>query len=184
MQELDAITLKLAIKGDQKAYKKLYDHYAPFIWKVLFPMSNRDMMIARELTQNTFVKAFRAADSFRGDSAYSTWLYRIAYSTAMEHFRKTRSLPATGTDPDLLGSTERSDSFDNRELVAKILATLSADDRFLIIAREVDAVSFEDLAEITGAKAGALRTRLHRLKETIRNAFPVEEVTAAGGYHG
>lgn len=182
MQELDTHTLTRALKGDQRAFKLLYDHYAPFIWKVLYPMSNRDMTTARELAHDTFVKAFTSSRSFRGESAYSTWLYRIAYTTAIEFFRKQRKGNFT-IEPDLLAGTMLSDSFDNHQITEKILTSLTEDDRFLLVSREIDAISFEDLAVVTGKSSGALRTRLHRIKENIRNAFTMNEPVTAGVSH-
>lgn len=183
MQELDDITLKRVTRGDRRAFKKLYDHYAPFIWKVLFPMSNRDINTARELTQDTFVKAYKAAGSFKGNSAFSTWLYRIAYSAAMEYYRKIKTVPSGSIDPDLLSGNDSTETFDNKEIAARILTSLSTEDRFLIVSREINAVSFEELETVTGIKSGALRTRLHRLKESIRNAFPEEKAAVEGGVY-
>ena len=179
MQELDDITLKRALKGDHKAFKMLYNHYAPFLWKVLFPLSNRDMQLAQELTHDTFVKAYTSSAQFKGEAAYSTWLYRIAYTTALARFRKVRHT-APGIEPDLLAGELRSDTFDTRELAAQILSSLNGEDRFLLVSREIDALSFDDLAHITGKNAGALRTRLHRIKETIRNSFTRPEPVATG----
>jgi len=182
MLELDSITLKRALKGDHRAFKLLYDHYAPFIWKVLYPMSSRDMAIARELTHDTFVKAFTSSGSFRGESAYSTWLYRVAYTTAMEHFKKQRST-SVFLEPDLFAGTMQADEFDNRQIAEKILASLPDEDRFLLVSREVDAISFDDLAVVTGKNSGALRTRLHRIKENIRSTFVPHEPVTAGVCH-
>lgn len=174
MQELDAITTKRATKGDRHAFKKLYDLYAPFLWKILFPMSGRNMETARELMQDTFVRINDTLKQFKGNSALSTWLYRIAYTTAMMYYRKNRHsrqfTTITGREP----GPDRADTFDNKQIVHKILSQLSPDERFLLVAREVDGISFDELATITGDSSGALRTRIHRLKETVRSMFPQE----------
>lgn len=183
MQELDAITLKRASKGDHRAFKRLYDHYAPFIWKVLFPLANGDTTIAGELTQTTFVKVYRSAGGFRGGAAFSTWIYRIAYTTALQYLKRRHQTTLPAVDPDLLDGTEQADSYDNRELVSRILVTLTPEDRFLLVAREVDALSFDELSTITGKNAGALRTRLHRIKEGIRSSFHQEKSVAAGAHY-
>jgi RNA polymerase sigma-70 factor (ECF subfamily) len=174
MQELDAITLKRATKGDRHAFKSLYDHYAPFLWRVLFPLSERDMTTARDLLQDTFIRVNDTLRQFRGKSALSTWLYRVAYTTAMQHARKPGNRYRFHSYIDIQRGKERTDTFDNRQLAQKILDNLQPEDRFLLVAREVDGLSFDELAEITGQKAGALRTRLHRLKESVRAAYPEE----------
>ncbi|MBN1756976.1 MAG: RNA polymerase sigma factor [Chitinispirillaceae bacterium] len=179
MQELDDITLKKAARGDQKAFKSLYDLYAPFIWKVLFPISERDMTTARELLQDTFVKVYEALRQFKGESALSTWLYRIAYTTAMGHTRKRKNRFRFQPYDDTLVGSNRTDTYDDRQLARKVLDSLSTNERFLLIAREIDGISFDDLSLITGQKSGALRTRLHRLKESIRKSFPQEQLTVS-----
>ncbi|MBN1575582.1 MAG: sigma-70 family RNA polymerase sigma factor [Chitinispirillaceae bacterium] len=175
MQELDAITLKRAIKGDRHAFKKLYDLYAPFLWRVLFPMAGRDMETAQDLVQDTFIRVYRSLHQFRGESALSTWLYRIAYTTAMASARKPHNHYRFQSCTESVRATDRADVYNDRQLADRILADLSADDRFLLVAREIDDMPFEDLAAITGQNAGALRTRLHRLKETIRKSYPQEQ---------
>ncbi len=175
MQEIDDITLRKASRGDRKAFKSLYDHYAPFLWRVLFPMAGHDMTTARELLQDTFVKVFESLHQFKGQSALSTWLYRIAYTSAMAHGRRQQKQHRFQLYTDTLGGDDRSDRFDDRQIVRKVLNSLEHDDRFLLIAREVDGIPFEDLSLITGQKSGALRTRLHRLKEQIRQLFPQEQ---------
>lgn len=174
MQELDAITLKRAAKGDRHAFKSLYEHYAPFLWRVLYPLSGRDMMTARELLQDTFIHVNDTLKQFRGKSTLSTWLYRVAYTTAMQYLRKPEKRYRFHTYRDIQRGKERSDAFDNRQLVHTILGNLKLEDRFLLVAREVDGLSFDELAVITGNRPGALRTRLHRVKESVRAAFPNE----------
>ncbi|MBN1309300.1 MAG: sigma-70 family RNA polymerase sigma factor [Chitinispirillaceae bacterium] len=176
MQEIDAITVKRATKGDRRAFKALYDWYAPFLWRVLFPMAKRDMTTACDLVQETFIKVYCSLHQFKGESALSTWLYRIAYTTAMAYARKPRNRYWFQPCTDSIRATDHTDGYDNRQLADRILASLCADDRFLLVAREIDNIPFDDLAAITGQNAGALRTRLHRLKETIRKSYPQEQL--------
>ena len=180
MQEIDDLTLEKAARGDRRAFKSLYDLYAPFLWKVLFPISGRDMTTARELLQDTFVKVYESLRQFKGESALSTWLYRIAYTTAMAHARKRKNRFRFQPYDDTLGGNNRTDTYDDRQLARKVLDGLSTDERFLLIAREIDGISFDDLSRITGQKSGALRTRLHRLKGSIRQSFPQEQLAAGG----
>ena len=175
MLELDDITLKKAATGNKAAFRTLYDLYAPFLWRILVPFSGHNPDTARELLQDTFVKVFESLRQFKGDSALSTWLYRVAYTTAMAHGRKKRILGRFQSYTDTIAGRTAADAYDNRQLAWKVLDSLGADERFLIVAREIDGVSFDDLALITGQKSGALRTRLHRLKESIRNTFPQEQ---------
>lgn len=176
MQELDEITLRKAIHHDHNAFKALYNLYAPFLWRVIYRMAPGDQLVARELLQDTFVNIHHALHHFRGDAALSTWLYRIAYTTVLKRRRhqtiEKRNVPCT----DQVAGTESADQFDNRQLTDQILSALAAEDRFLLVAREVDDLSFEEIAAITGKNSGALRTQLHRLKERIRQTFVKEDM--------
>ena len=136
------------------------------------------MTTAKELLQDTFIKVHSALRQFKGNSALSTWLYRVAYTTVLAHARKPHNRYTFLSYIDTAKSADHTDVFDNHQLVQKILTSLPVEDRFLLISREIDGISFDKLAEITGQKAGALRTRLHRLKESIRASFPKEQYAA------
>lgn len=179
MVELDEVTVKRAQKGDNSAFRLLYDHYVGFVWKVLFTMSGRDGGAASELTQDVFVKVHAALPRFRGNSSLSTWMYRIAYTTALEYFRIRGRRKFVPVELEQLDSGDRADAFDGEELTKKILEALSADDRFLLVSREVDDMPFETIAEITGKNPGALRTQLHRVKEMVRKKFADKAMSGA-----
>lgn len=168
MKELDSITLHRAIKGDRKAFKALYDHYSPFVWRVVYKMVSGDQNLAQELLQETFVKLHRSISNFRGESGVSTWIYRIAYNLAITAFNQRKRFVVLDETEKALAGNARTDSYDNSEFIKKVLAELNADDRFLLVTREVDGLSYDDIAEITGQNEGALRTRLHRIKEQLR----------------
>jgi RNA polymerase sigma-70 factor, ECF subfamily len=168
MEEIDKITIQKAIKGDNGAFKTLYDQYSPFIWRLLFRMFSGDQNQAQELLQETFVKVYSSLNSFRSESSLSTWIYRIAYNTAMKAISiRKRHANWISYNDEMNGKTLR-DCYETSEMVKKILKDISAEDRFLLISKEVDGFSYDELASITNQTAGALRTRLHRLKEQLR----------------
>jgi RNA polymerase sigma-70 factor (ECF subfamily) len=171
VDEIDDITLAKAKRGDSPAFRRLYARYSPFVWRLCFRSSNGDAERAEEIMQNTFVKVHRYLGSFSGNSAFSTWLYRVTYHCINEYFAKAakHNSRVVGLNEEYAaGGADESASYESAELVSKVLAHLSEPDRFLITAREVDGFSYEELAEITGVKEGALRTRLARLKSDIR----------------
>lgn len=170
MQELDDITLKKTQSGDKKAFKDFYNHYSPFVWRIAFKMGQNED-IAREIFQETFIRIHASLKKFRAESALSTWIYRIVYNAANNCLSKVTRLKMNEPIDDSLAGSYRSDTYDEREMMDRILSTLTPQERFLLIAREVDAVSFEELASITAESSGSLRTRLSRLKEKIREQF-------------
>ena len=169
MIELDRDIIQNAVKGDRRAFRALYDFYAPFIWRVIFRSVSGDAELAAEIVQDTFIRVHRSLRKFRFDSSMSTWIYRIAYNCSMACFSRNAKVRSTFTPlNENIVSHEGASGYESRELVTMALEGLSADDLFLLTTREVDGLSFEELAEIMKMKPGALRTRLHRLKETIR----------------
>lgn len=170
MEELNSKILKMAGDGDKNAFKTIYDHYAPFVWRLLIRMTG-DNETARELLQDTFVRIHSGLHKFKGDSTFSTWIYRIAHNSVLMNYRKNKNSKVHESFEDQIAGSFQADEYANKQLVSKVLSDLTVEDRFLLIAREVDCLSFEEIAQICGISAGTLRTRLHRLKDTIRNRF-------------
>jgi RNA polymerase sigma-70 factor (ECF subfamily) len=175
MVELDNITVKKAQSGDKKAFKAFYACYSPFVWRIAFKMGQNDD-IAREIFQETFIRIHSSLKNFRAESALSTWIYRIVYNAANNCLSKVTKFKVNDPFDDSFEGSYRSDNYDEREMMNKILSMLTPQERFLLIAREVDSMSFEELASITSESSGSLRTRLSRLKEKIREQFTTTPV--------
>ncbi len=170
MEDLDSVTLKKAIKGDDKAFRVLYDHYAPFIWRLVLRMTG-EQQLATELLQDTFIRVHGALKKFKGEASFSTWIYRIAHNTVLMSYRKNQKAKYHDPFEDQIAVCSHADLYQNKQLVHRVLADLTIEDRFLLVTREIDGLSFEEIAQICGISAGTLRTRLHRLKDSIRNRF-------------
>jgi RNA polymerase sigma-70 factor, ECF subfamily len=173
--ELENEILRKASHGDRKAFRLMYDFYAPFIWKVIFRTVNGNTEIATEVMQNTFIKVHTSMKKFAFDSAFSTWLYRIAYNAALTVISKRRAEHGRFAEyQENVAGKERSDRYDDQERVRSILEFLSPDERFLLTLREVTGLSFDELSAITGKTEGSLRVAVHRIKERIRQEFGYE----------
>ncbi|NLG17044.1 MAG: sigma-70 family RNA polymerase sigma factor [Fibrobacter sp.] len=173
MEEIDDITKLRAVKGDKNAFKALYDFYSPFVWRVVMRMTG-DRNMATELLQETFVNVHKSLRKFNAESALSTWIYRIAYNAVLASTnRRNRFRSHLAYNDDVYMGRE-TDSYEMKDMVEKVLSTLSVEDKFLLVAREVDGLSYEEIESVTGSSAGTLRTRLHRLKESIRKRFEDE----------
>jgi RNA polymerase sigma factor (sigma-70 family) len=172
MNEIDQVTIELAKKKDRNAFKRVYDFYSPFIWKIAFRTMHGDAEAAGEALQDTFIRVHESLQKFSGESGLSTWLYRIVFNvclTALAKQKRTRTMQPLDENIALHGSV--ADTMDSKDQVRAILQSMSAEDRFLLTGREVLDLSYEELATITGMNAGALRTRLSRLKDQIRKNF-------------
>jgi RNA polymerase sigma-70 factor (ECF subfamily) len=173
MVDLDTVSIHRAAKGDQKAFKRLYDHYAPFVWRVVYRTVNGDSPAAQEIVQETFIRVFRSLKSFAGESSAGTWIYRIALNAANDFLAKRlryREMVSPLLE-ELPGNLPGPEAYDTSEMVAKILERLPPEDRFLLVAKEVDGLSFEELAAICGKTSEALRTRMSRLKDRLHAMF-------------
>lgn len=169
MIDIDRCTMVLAVKGDHRAFKRLYDHYAPFVWRIVYRTAGSDTQTAQEIVQETFVRIHRSLKSFAGASSLGTWIYRITLNTS-NGFLANRLRHQSITLPlnnDLPGNISDPEAYETKEFVDKILAALTTEDRFLLMAKEVDGLTFRELAEIFGKSSSALRTRMSRLKTRI-----------------
>jgi RNA polymerase sigma-70 factor (ECF subfamily) len=176
MKELDEVTIRRAASGTMAAFRHVYDYYSPFVWRVVYRLVNGDTAAAEQIMQDVFVKIHSTMSRFRYNSAFSTWLYRITYNEAMAYLngrsKNARRLVPYNDHSVHVDATD--DQCEHRDTVGTLLKTLTPQERFLLIAREVNDIPFEDLAAITGKTTGALRTMLHRLKENLRKGFDYE----------
>jgi RNA polymerase sigma-70 factor (ECF subfamily) len=172
MEELDELTIKQAANKDAKAFKRLYDHYVGFVWKVIYRTVNGDKNAATEIVQDTFVRVHGSLKSFSFKAALSTWIYRIAFNAANTYLAKNKRMSVLSlNDVDALPSRIYTDTYDDQEMVKVLLDALSPEERFLITSREVEGIPFNELARITGRTSESLRTQLSRLKEKLRATF-------------
>jgi RNA polymerase sigma-70 factor, ECF subfamily len=172
MNEIDDLTIQQAKKRNESAFKRLYDFYSPFVWKVAYRTMHGEMQPAKDAVQDTFIKIYKSLGKFENQCAFSTWLYRITFNTCMTLYaQKNGKKTFVPLDTESVEPEYTADTFHNKRRVSSILATLSAEERFLLTSREVLDFSYEELATISGKNEGQLRTQLFRIKETIRKTF-------------
>ena len=183
-KETDKELVRRVKKGDKQAFDLLFLRYQH---KILNLVSRylRDPDDVQDVTQEAFIKAFRALPRFRGDSAFYTWLYRIAINTAKNHLvARSRRPPGTDVDvedaefmdgTDALKESESPESALARdELKAAIdaaIVDLPDDLRSAVTLREFDGLSYEQIAEIMDCPVGTVRSRIFRAREAIDRAI-------------
>jgi RNA polymerase sigma-70 factor (ECF subfamily) len=172
MLEIDELTIRQAAKKDKRAFGRIYDYYSSFLWKVIYRTVNGDSDAAREIVQETFIRVYSSVGSFAFNSAFSTWLYRIAFNAANTFLSKrNRKRYVISEDMDIFIDKKPKKDYEKEELVNMLLKLISPEDRFLLVSREVEGVPFEELATITGKSSESLRTTVSRLKERLRLAY-------------
>jgi RNA polymerase sigma-70 factor (ECF subfamily) len=183
----DLALVKRVQQGDRSAFDLLVIKYQHRILKLIMRYV-RDPSEAMDVTQEAFLKAYRAAPSFRGDSAFYTWLYRIAINTAKNHLVSTNRR-ASHFDLDLqdqeqyevISKLQEVDTPEGlalteeiRELIQKTISELPEDLRTAILLREIEGMSYEEIAQTMGCPVGTVRSRIFRAREAIdKNIRPL-----------
>jgi RNA polymerase sigma-70 factor (ECF subfamily) len=174
MDRSDAELVAAARDGDRAAVEQLLARYEPNIYRFGLRMcGNEDA--AREVLQETLLAAFRYLPGFRGDASLSTWLYQIARSFCIKTRRGQR--PTDSIDDvksaELVDPTPAPDARAHAreigEALTRAIETLPADQREVLILRDVEGLSAEEAAEVVGVEIGALKSRLHRARMALRS---------------
>ena len=181
--EADWLIVRRVQAGEGERFEELVLKYRERIWSVVYHLtSNRED--AADLTQDAFIKAFQSINRFQGQSAFFTWLYRIAVNGTLNHLQKAKlrrffSLekirdeePVTALLDQLADPGDSSDrAACLSELQVKLneaMQKLSIKHRTVVTLFEIDGLSHEEIAEITGTTVGTVRSRLHYAKQLLQ----------------
>jgi RNA polymerase sigma-70 factor (ECF subfamily) len=180
-REVDQLLVERAQRGDKRAFELLVEKYQRKLARLLSRLI-RDPGEVEDVTQEAFIKAYRALPSFRGDSAFYTWLYRIGINTAKNYLVAMGRRAPTSTEVD----AEEAEGYDNGEqlrdintpesllLSREIGATVNAaieslpeELRSAIQLRELEGMSYEEIAKLMDCPIGTVRSRIFRAREAI-----------------
>ena len=185
IDDVDLQLVERAKRGDNRAFEMLVIKYQRRIERLIGRMV-RDVDLVQDIAQESFIRAYRAMPQFRGDSAFYTWLYRIAVNTAKkalvdlkrdplvseatlaganddddETYRGTRELTDGATPESLLASKEIA------QTVNAAIEALSPDLRQAITLREIEGLSYDEIADMMNCPIGTVRSRIFRAREAI-----------------
>lgn len=184
VRDSDRQLVERSVAGDQHAFELLVIKYRRRIERLIGRLV-RDVDLVEDIAQETFIRAYRALPQFRGDAQFYTWLYRIAVNTAKKTLMELRRTPVlsdaalrAGDDED---ETSRSDHelttaetpeslLAAREIAAAVdaaMAALPPDLQQAITLREIEGLSYEEIAEALGCPIGTVRSRIFRAREAI-----------------
>jgi RNA polymerase sigma-70 factor (ECF subfamily) len=182
--DADVLLVDRARRGDARAFEMLVVKYQRRIERLISRMI-RDSALVEDVAQETFIRAYRALPQFRGESAFYTWLYRIAVNTAKKALVEAKrdllvsesSLvsPGEGEEPSRV-ENELSDGetpealLASKEIAATVNAAIDAlsdDLRQAIVLREIEGLSYEEIADVMNCPIGTVRSRIFRAREAI-----------------
>jgi RNA polymerase sigma-70 factor (ECF subfamily) len=187
VEQSDLELVKRAQRGERGAFDLLVLRYQHKVVKLVARLL-RDPTEAEDVAQEAFVKAYRALASFRGDSAFYTWLYRIAVNTARNSMASRQRRPldyeADLSETEQSNVASRMSHSDTPEATAlsdeihatvnRAVAELPEDLRTAIILREIEGLSYEEIAAAMDCPVGTVRSRIFRAREAIdRNLKPL-----------
>jgi len=184
IDDVDAQLVERAKRGDPKAFEMLVVKYQRRIERLIARMV-RDVDLVQDIAQESFIRAYRALPQFRGDSAFYTWLYRIAVNTAKKALMDMKRDPLvlessrhSGDDGEETSRAENELSdgetpealLASKEIAAAVnsaIEALSEDLRQAITLREIEGLSYEEIAEMMNCPIGTVRSRIFRAREAI-----------------
>jgi RNA polymerase sigma-70 factor (ECF subfamily) len=182
LSEEDAL-VEQARRGDKEAYRRLVETYQDRLFGLVLSLVPRRTQ-AEDLTQEIFVKAYFALPSFKGQSAFYTWLYRIASNHCLDHLRRHPSEPMSLDAPldeeegTTFGQTleaprsERPDiRLDAPSEASALLGRLEPDQRLILTLRELEGYTYEELADILKCPINTVKSRLNRAREALKAAY-------------
>lgn len=168
-------------RGDKRAFELLVSKYQRKIFRLLSRLI-RDPVEIEDVAQEAFIKAYRALPNFRGESAFYTWLYRIAINTAKNHLvaHGRRARTATDTEIEDAEGFEDANGLRNEdtpdrlyltkqvaEAVNRAIEKLPEDLRTAIVLRELEGLSYEEIANTMSCPIGTVRSRIFRAREAV-----------------
>ena len=182
-RDVDQVLVDCVLNGDKRAFELLVLKYQRKLMRLVLYFV-KDHAEAEDIVQETYIKAYRALPNFRGDSAFYTWLYRIGVNTAKNYLMSQRRRVPTTTDTNSQDAETLEDADGLREtttpesvLESKQLAktvndamgSLPEELRVAISLREIEGLSYDEIAELMGCPIGTVRSRIFRARDAIAN---------------
>jgi RNA polymerase sigma-70 factor (ECF subfamily) len=187
----DAALVDAVRAGDATAYRGLVEKYQGRVYNVIYGLV-RNREDAQELTQETFVKAYRNLHGFRSDSRFYTWVYRIAMNLAIDFTRRRKRAPISGTDEDIGVRDSRGEIADVHHIdsprkalerkqlhraIMDALDQLPEQQKQVILLREIEGLSYREIAEVLDLVEGTVMSRLFYARKKLQKVLEEERAT-------
>jgi RNA polymerase sigma-70 factor (ECF subfamily) len=163
--------IRRAQAGDVDAFEILYSEHSPRIYALCLRLMAGDTSDATELLQDVFIKAWRRLDTFRGDSAFASWLHRLTVNTMLENTRSegrrtARVLPME--DTSRLAGAARASGIELKMDMESAIASLPKGARLAFVLHDVEGYQHQEIAEQLSVTVGTVKAQLHRARRLLR----------------
>lgn len=164
--------------GDAEAFGTLWQLHRSAVFRSVVAVVGNPQD-AEDITQEAFLRAYRALDGFRGDAQLRTWLIRIGVHLAIDHVKRKKARPEVSLEWDVGGglaevdpqaSAERSEI---RETVRKAIEALPAHHRAVIVLRDIEGMDYSEMAQVLGCSVGSVKLRLFRARRLLKQRLEV-----------
>ncbi|WP_425600115.1 RNA polymerase sigma factor [Pseudoxanthomonas mexicana] len=174
---VDSALARSAASGDMQAFEALYRRHAGRVHGVIQRLVGFHGARAEDLTQEAFVRAWQALPAFRFESAFGTWLHRLAVNTALMELRSRRNGPRFDEDEDVLDGIGLADSAGQATALSmdleRAVATLPPRARAVLVLYDVEGWKHEEIAAELGMAVGSSKAQLHRARHLLRERLGV-----------
>jgi RNA polymerase sigma factor (sigma-70 family) len=168
----DADDVRAAAEGDRRAFQRLYRLHVDRVYGAVYRLAGYDHARAEDLTQEAFVRAWQKLASFRHESAFGTWLYRLAVNVALMDIRARGADPVSTVDEDSLpehGETPFCAA--EREELERAIARLPPRARAVLVLHDVEGWRHEEIGAELGMAVGSSKAQLHRARGLLRKVL-------------
>lgn len=174
MSEISDEIIKSAAGGDQNAFESIYRMFSKFVYNVAWRIvSTHDA--AEEVTQEVFITVYRKLENFRFRSSFKTWIYRIAINTAINYSKKMSKYKQQSIEYEeqkhspavSSGAEDASNKEHNENLISTLLNALNEDQRACVVLRNIEGLSYQEIADTLSININTVRSRLSRAREAI-----------------
>ena len=160
-------------KGERKAQYELYQLYKDRVFNIAYRMAN-SQQDAEDITQMAFVRVFQKIDSFRGDSAFSSWVYRLTVNICINHFRREKKkmelvvheLSELATNLKILKTNEQTSKM--KPFLEKAIRALPAGYRMIFVLYDIEGYKHEEIAEMMNISEGTSKSQLHKARKELK----------------
>ena len=179
-REQEAQIVRRVLQGDVNAFEKLVTEYEKAVYAIALRMTG-NAEDAADMTQETFIKAYNSLQSFRGESKFSVWLYRIASNVCLDFLRSRSRKPTVSlsveddegeeTELDIADESQSPEQLLERGLtrdaVRRGLEALPPDYRQILLLREIQGLSYEEIADTLSIEVGTVKSRIFRARKRL-----------------